>query len=669
MFTSVAKLKRKIGNAKVISFDVFDTSVQRQVDQPRSLFKLMQPQLAVVLGDRTPDFHAARAFAEERAALDAIDAKKSEISLQEIYKILADRFGLGAEAARELCQHEIRAEIALCRRDPFIHSLYRHCIDAGKTVVFLSDMYLPQSAVADILQNCGYAKYDALLVSSEFGKTKWAGTLYDEAMKKIGVGPKGWLHIGDNYYSDFRRTRRRGIASWHYLSPAEKFRKNPLHSQAWSLDRPLSPAGHVVKGMLANRLARTEPVISAPASADSFWEDFGYSSIGPLYAGLSEWLVAQIEGYAPHAVYFLSRDGFIVKKLFEMFRPGKLAHVESHYLYASRRASKFAAIRTLDSDTLAYLMQNFSANEVGFFLSRIGLDPQQYADAVRKAGFRCIRERIRKSKDLDRLTRLLLSLAEPICERAEAEREVMLDYLVASGLSSGRRVALFDVGWRGNSHISIQKILEQSGHDLEIRGYYLGNVAFNENIDLSVWQDGYLFRYGEPLEYRNLTFSGSDIVELPFSSPEEGSLIRMERTTTGGFAPVQQTLSPDETSRRQIVARLQAGAMQFVTEYLALKQEFPDIALTREDAINQFRRVMRRPTTEEARRLGDVPNTKDFGEGAHVAIAPAPQLLWLLESRRTIRGREASWTAGTKARRSRLYQMLYRLRMRELADL
>jgi hypothetical protein len=64
-----------------------------------------------------------------------------------------------------------------------------------------------------------------------------------------------------------------------------------------------------------------------------------------------------------------------------------------------------------------------------------------------------------------------------------------------------------------------------------------------------------------------------------------------------------------------------------------------------------------------------VPNTKDFGEGAHVAIAPAPQLLWLLESRRTIRGREASWTAGTKARRSRLYQMLYRLRMRELADL
>jgi predicted HAD superfamily hydrolase len=667
MFNSASKLKRKIENAKVVSFDVFDTAVQRQLDEPRSLFKLMQPRLAGILGDRTPDFPAARIFAEQAAHLRAIDA--SEVRLQEIYEILAESFGLDAAAVQELCQHEICAEIAICCRNPFIHSLYRHCIDAGKTIVFLSDMYLPQRAVADILQNCGYSKYDALLVSSESRKTKWKGTLYDEAVKQIGVGPRQWLHIGDNRQSDVKRARRRGLASWYHLSPAEKFRRDPLHREAWRPDRPLSPAGHVVKGLLANRLARTEPIVPASKPTDSFWEDFGFSSVGPLYVGLSEWLVAQIAEHTPQAVYFLSRDGFVVKRLFEMFRPPQLAHVESHYLYGSRRASRFAAIRSLDSDTLNYLVQNFGANEVGFFLARIGLDPCQYAPLVRKAGFRNVHQRVHRPEDRERLKQLLLSLADPICERAEAERKVMLDYLIASGLTNGRRVAIFDIGWRGTSHASIQEILKQNGHSVEIKGFYLGNVAFDDNLDLSVWQNGYLFRYGEPHEYRNLVFGGVDLVELPFSSAEEGALICMERTPSGGLAPVQQNLTPEEALRRQIVAKVQAGGMQFVTEYLALKREFPDLAVMREDAVNQLRRVMRWPTSEEAARLGDVPNAKDFGDSAHLAISPSPRLLGLLDSRRGIRLREAGWPAGARARASWLYRKLYRLRMRELADL
>src|SRR5262249_10868118 len=156
------------------------------------------------------------------------------------------------------------------------------------------------------LQNCGYSKYDALFVSSESGKTKRAGTLYDEAAKCVGVTPKRWLHIGDNLFSDVRRARRRGLAVWHYPSAAERFRKRSRYFETWRPDRPSCPAGHVIEGLIANRTALAEPLMQRSRPADSFWEDFGYCSVGPLYVGLSEWLIAQVAEQKPQAIFFLS---------------------------------------------------------------------------------------------------------------------------------------------------------------------------------------------------------------------------------------------------------------------------------------------------------------------------------------------------------------------------
>jgi hypothetical protein len=107
--------------------------------------------------------------------------------------------------------------------------------------------------------------------------------------------------------------------------------------------------------------------------------------------------------------------------------------------------------------------------------------------------------------------------------------------------------------------------------------------------------------------------------------------------------------------------------MHFVADFLALKQEFPNLSLTREEATNQLRRVLRSPTSEEAARLGDVPHMKDFGESTLGVISAPPRLLTLLRRRRLIQRYDVPWKAGLEARSSWLYRILYRLRMRELA--
>jgi predicted HAD superfamily hydrolase len=668
MLDMKSRLERKIDRARVISFDVFDTAILRKLDEPRSLFDLMLPHVSACLGSKTTDFPAARFTAEGEARRRAwANGNVSEVTFSEIYAIVAEILDLDAAAISELCRREIEAEMAVCLRDPFIYSVYRRSLDLGKSVVFLSDMYLPQATVSEILKNCGYTKYDALLVSSETRRTKASGALYGEALERVGIAPKQWLHIGDNPHSDIRMARKRGIPSWHYASPAEKFKRDRRQFDAWRADRPCSPAGYVVKGLVTNRLAAANPLEVNSGSAGRFWEDFGYSAAGPLYAGFTEWLIEQATKRDLQAIYFLARDGYAIKRLFEMFRPPGLADIETHYLYASRRALNFASIRSLDDAALKFLTQSYGLNTIGAFLQRIGLEPQAFADDIRRVGFKDVGQRVRTSTDFERLEQLLKSLSDPILQRARSENAVMRDYLVKSGLADDRRIALVDIGWQGSQQQAIQAFLRENGCQVRPTGLYLGTFWFASNLyGLELPNHAYLFNRGQPREYEGLVLSCVEIFELLFSSPE-GSLVRMERRSSGEFAPIRQPVDAEDASRNEIVQRLQAGAMQFAADYFALKQAFPDLTIDSELALTQVRRVLRHPTPLEARSLGDIAHTKDFGESTRGPIARRSSLFGLLRRRSLIRRQEGTWRAGIEARSSWVYRALYRLRMGDLA--
>jgi predicted HAD superfamily hydrolase len=663
-----SRLERKIDRAQVASFDVFDTAVLRKLDRPQSLFQLMVPDIVGVLGSRAPDFPSVRIHAEyeaRRQAWMAEPAKKPvEVQLSQIYEIVGDILGLSAATAQDLSRHEIRAEIAVCYQNSFVHSLYRHCVEQCKTIVFISDMYLPKDVVGEILTNCGYSKYDALFVSSETGKTKASGELYDKALSSTPFRPKQWLHIGDNRQADVRMARKRGLAAWHLASSIHVLAKGDPRFEAWKAYRPSPPAGHVVKGLIANRLARPKSFQDISNSDQKFWEDFGYSTAGPLYTGFTEWLIEQIKKHELEAIYFLARDGYMIQRLFKMLRPPELASLDTHYLYASRRMLRFAAIRTFDNETLEFLTESFDPNEIGIFMQRIGLDPQLHVDAIKQAGFKSAHHVVKTRNEFERLRQLVKSLSNSICEQALSERSVILEYLENSGLVAGRRVALVDVGWRGYQQRSIQEILHAEGKVVHITGFYFGTFSNAKNFYGSELQhEAYLFKLGQPPEYEALTVSCTEISELLFSAPE-ASVLRMERTPIGDFVPVRQPIDADDALRNENVEQLQEGAMQFVADYLALKREFPDLAINPEIAINQLRRVLRDPTSCEAKHLGDIPHTKDFGDSARRPIAPRLSWFALLERRRLIRWLEGPWRPGIEARSSWLFRALYRMRMR-----
>ena len=85
------KLKSKLSEADVVSFDVFDTSILRALARPEDLFLLMEPAVRRRLGRLSLDFGAARRTAA-RLARERVWEKERlrEVSIEEIYSAIAE---------------------------------------------------------------------------------------------------------------------------------------------------------------------------------------------------------------------------------------------------------------------------------------------------------------------------------------------------------------------------------------------------------------------------------------------------------------------------------------------------------------------------------------------------------------------------------------------------
>ena len=168
----------------MISWDCFDTLVTRRRFNPLTVFDDMGAKLAL------PNFTQRRKAAESRAPW----------TLDSIYDELAKDYGW-TNTEKEYYKNEERlAEIEHCC--PIAGNIKQ--VQDGDLIV--SDMYLPEQAIAGILRNCGLDKNVTIYVSTG-GKS--SGTIWPYL-------PPIDQHIGDNYDSDVASPRAHGIDAVHY---------------------------------------------------------------------------------------------------------------------------------------------------------------------------------------------------------------------------------------------------------------------------------------------------------------------------------------------------------------------------------------------------------------------------------------------------------------------
>lgn len=209
-------LHEEIVNFDIISFDIFDTAILRKVLFPQDIFKLLSQW--VYQEFNIVDFNYIRQNTEQEVRNMS---KFDEITIREIYESIQSKYpSLDVNC---IMRKEIELEFENSVRNPFIYKLYQFAVKQGKTIWFISDMYLPCETIVQILKNTGYYHYSDLYLSSTAKICKYNGGLYKKIIEDNEIDPKKWLHIGDNWNSDITIPQNLGITTAYVKSPRDWF--------------------------------------------------------------------------------------------------------------------------------------------------------------------------------------------------------------------------------------------------------------------------------------------------------------------------------------------------------------------------------------------------------------------------------------------------------------
>lgn len=188
----------------IISFDIFDTLVVRNVLKPSDIFTLTEKKYNT-LHKNSP----INNFKEKRIGAEKISRsnKKNEITINDIYC----QIEYPDQIKNELMMIEIDVEFKYIVKNPNIYPLYQYAKEKGKKIIIASDMYLSKEFISRVLKNCGIDTYDTLFISSEIGYRKKTGDLFAYICNYLKCNPNNILHIGDNKISDFYMALKNGL--------------------------------------------------------------------------------------------------------------------------------------------------------------------------------------------------------------------------------------------------------------------------------------------------------------------------------------------------------------------------------------------------------------------------------------------------------------------------
>ena len=529
---------------KVISFDLYDTLINRDISSPKTLFLVCEREFVKrYMQQGITNYAALRAQCEQAVR----NRYSREITYDQIFEEMIQYSDL--ETVNKYKEIEITAEIDFSTINEIGKELYEQCIKLKKKIIITTDMYLPRSIIETILKKNGYLNYDSLYLSSEIGLTKAQGSIYGYILKKEGIRPGELLHIGDNLKSDIVNAHKERIHSY-YLRRQNRNKKKTEAGD--STDDIL--ASTIITAFFSNRRS---------ISNSNKFAETGYRCLGPLIYGFLDWIDNKCVENKIECILFFSRDGYLMKRIYEKMERRSTARFS--YFLASRRALQAAAIWTAPSyDAIINSMHLPRRVKIGWLINNWGLDISLYQEQLETLNL--AEESEVSREDLprnDKLKALFDLLRQDIILNSRNECQAFLDYL--REVNCHGRTAIVDIGWYGNMQKAFEKIINDSGLDISLQGYYLGIVPDSVN-QLEYNMYGYLFQKGKNewlfLKERYINC----MLELFLTAPY-GSLKRYYIDAKGDVATEQEKFEYQDSPIYKDIKVLQDAAELFVLDF------------------------------------------------------------------------------------------------------
>lgn len=485
---SVQSFVNELMKYDVVSFDIFDTLIFRPFSSPDDLFFMLQDELGIM------DFKRIRQEQEYLARKDHFASYGNyEVTLREIWDRIEQEVGIDASYGMEL---ELNMEKLMCYANPFMKQVYNKLISRGKTIIIISDMYISADEMKTILGRNGYTGYEKLYVSCEHGVGKCDGGLYDIAKADTGgAKPLSFIHVGDNINSDIKMAQKAGFATLYYPN----VNKNALLYRSYDMSQII---GAAYRGLVNNHL------YSGMAKYSMAYE-YGYVYGGLFVVGYCAFIHDYCQKNAIDKILFLSRDGDILKQVYDRLYPDDA----TEYACWSRKAATILMAKYNRYDFIRrFLLHKVNQNiTVGQAFESMGIIPQQVmndngkilgcAEAHGITGKKTDKlqmDTILTSENVEAVKQCVLDSFDDITASYESKQTAACSYY-SKLIGDAKKVAAVDIGWAGSGAVSLNYLAKNVWKlDTDIYGIIAGtNTITNAEPDASeaFLQSGRLVSY------------------------------------------------------------------------------------------------------------------------------------------------------------------------------
>lgn len=466
---------------KNVFFDIFDTIVSRNV-QPEYTKKIWANHMKKRFNIKQSMVELYNIRSELEKAIGEKNVNKGydwefayDDLLNELYKKLNIKVSL-KEFKKHATEIELEIEKNVQEVDEDILKEIKKLKKEGKKIYCISDMYLSKNMLKEIFKSLNILEYfDDIFVSCEYLKNKKSGKLYKLVLKEIKAAAKDCIMLGDNYDSDYKKPIDLGIHAIH-LDRNENYKKYE---------------GFLLKNNVAKVLEKFKDLSNT--STDNFEHSIFtlYSFIEKLYNNLL------IDNF--NEVFFLSREGEYLKKLFDSYQESIYGKkIKSNYILVSRKATYLPSLKTLDKEDFGGLLKQYVYINLKEFLGSLNLSDEEQYKILNSYAKDC--KKILKSEELNvnenkemealsnkEFDKKIIYLYESkvlyylkknkvfkeIYEKNRTNQKELFKKYIRQ-FTKEKRICVVDIGWNGSIQDNIQNIL---GDNYKVSGYLYGLVT------------------------------------------------------------------------------------------------------------------------------------------------------------------------------------------------
>lgn len=529
-------------------FDYFGTTVQRcctPSEIKRFWAKSISLQLSRLVSSDT--LYQVRLSAESFVGMHTQNGeiKFSEVSA-EIYeriRLLCPEWNMAKE---DFIALSFAVECDCEKKSQYVSVSVKQTMEdlkaANKKIAIVSDFYLGKEAFALFLEHHKIAHLvDEVFVSCDYGKNKYRGDLYDFVLSELNVSGKECIMTGDNKVSDIMRAGQKGIKAF-LVKAQETNQKKALTKKLDSVYKLC----HTGKERYANYVFLL------------------YLFTERLYKNAQQ---ANIKD-----LYFLSREGQFLKKLFDAYLENRnYKDIKTHYLYVSRKSTYPATLKPLDQEDFS-LLQKYKSFRISDFLDNLGIDYATNMDVFE--GFD-LNEEIADFFTSGTFEKLKNRGAFKVLYNnfIADYKDLIKGYLKENGIAEDTSIAVVDVGWNGTMQNNLLKIFD----DIRGVGFYIGTTP--ATVSRTGNEKRGLIFHAVPYKSKNYRNWSYDHVFLERILCADHGATEKYELRDGKVTPVIKVYNSEQTSYQTMLPVQQA----ILKKFMLIDQAFLPSAYDAED--------------------------------------------------------------------------------------